>query len=189
MRHPLRATAAILGAVAALGVAAPTAGADAAPATPAPSGAVRIHNGALGGCLTVEGSGYRDPRGALRPWLVALQPCRESERAAQAWVYSPATRQFSSQAQPYRCIGAGDGRPGARLVTVPCDADAAGQRFRTERTGSGERQKIVAEESGRIWEQATHRTGTSRDATGEGVRTVRDTGSAGAERSWLLSRD
>ncbi|MFH8786435.1 ricin-type beta-trefoil lectin domain protein [Streptomyces roseoverticillatus] len=188
MRHPLRATAAILGAVAALGVTAPMAGADAPSTPPAPAGAVRIHNGALGGCLTVEGAGYRDPRGALRPWLVALQPCRESERAAQTWFYSPATHQFSSQAQPYRCIGAGDGRPGALLVTVPCDADAAGQRFRTERTGSGERQKVVAEEGGRIWEQAAHRTGTSRDATGEGVRTVRDAGSAGAERSWLLSR-
>ncbi|WKU47144.1 ricin-type beta-trefoil lectin domain protein [Streptomyces sp. VNUA116] len=189
MRHSLRATAAIIGAVAALGVAAPTAGADAAATPPAPSGALRIHNGALGGCLTAEGSGYRDPRGALRPWLVALQPCRESERAAQTWYYSSATHQFSSQAQPYRCIGADSGRPGALLVTVPCDADAAGQRFRTERTGSGERQKVVAEEGGRIWEQAAHRTGGSRDATGEGVRTVRDAGSAGAERSWLLSRD
>ncbi|MFF7727450.1 hypothetical protein [Streptomyces sp. NPDC008001] len=184
MRHSFRATAAILGAVAALGVTAPTAGADAGPAPAAPAGAVRIHNGALGGCLTAEGSGYRDPRGTLRPWLVALQPCRESGRAAQTWVYSAATHQFSPQSQPYRCIG----RQGALLVTVPCDADAAGQRFRTERTGSGERQKVTAEADGRIWEQVSHRTGTSRDATGEGVRTVRDRGSAGAERSWLLSR-
>ncbi|MGW2601462.1 hypothetical protein [Streptomyces klenkii] len=190
MRHPFRATAAILGAVAALAVAAPTAGADTASTPPAPVGAVLIHNGALGGCLTAEGSGYRDPHGTPRPWLVALQPCRESGRLAQTWVYSSATHQFSSQAQPYRCIssGAGTGRPGALLVTAPCDADAAGQRFRTERTGPGERQKVVAEADGRIWEQAAHRTGTSRDATGEGVRTVRDTGSAGAERSWLLSR-
>ncbi|CAM5396359.1 ricin-type beta-trefoil lectin domain protein [Streptomyces abikoensis] len=187
MRHPLRATAAILGAVAALGVTAPTAGADAGSTPPAPGGAVRIHNGAHGGCLTAEGSGYRDPHGAPRPWLVALQSCRESGRAAQTWVYSSATHQFSSQAQPYRCIATGSGRPGALLVTAPCDADAAEQRFRTGPAGTAGRLKVVAEADGRIWEQAAHRTGTSRDATGEGVRAVRDPGSAGAERSWLLS--
>ncbi|MGK5729283.1 hypothetical protein [Streptomyces sp. URMC 124] len=184
MRHCLRATAAILGAVAALGVTAPLAGADAGPTPAAPGGAVRIHNGTHGGCLTAEGSGYRDPRGSLRPWLVALQPCRDSERRAQTWVYSPATHQFWSQAQPYRCIG----RQASLLVTVPCDAGAEEQRFRTEPVGAGGRQKVVAEADGRIWEQVSHRTGTSRDATGEGVRTVRDTGSAGAERSWVLSR-
>ncbi|ARZ67761.1 hypothetical protein SMD11_2109 [Streptomyces albireticuli] len=167
MRRPLRSTAAFLGtAVAALGLASP-AMADA----PAPASAVRIHSAAYGGCLTAEGSAYRDPRGTLRPWLVALQPCETGAAYRQSWRYSPDTHQYQSVAEPYRCVE----RRGGLLVTSLCDADAADQRFRAERVGGGDtRVRVVSEADGRVWEQVERRSG----ARGEGVRDVRDGGSA-----------
>ncbi|MGW1075250.1 RICIN domain-containing protein [Streptomyces sp. NPDC002537] len=180
MRLPVRAAVAILGAVAAVsGLAAPAA--VAAP-EPAPDAAVRIHNGAYGGCLTAEGTGYRDPRGTGRPWLVALQPCAAGAPADQSWVYSPATHQYWSVAQPYRCID----RKGPLLVTALCDADSAAQRFRSAPAADGGR-KIVSEADGRIWDQDSHRAGAARAATGEGVREARDVASVPADRRWTLT--
>ncbi|MCD9144207.1 RICIN domain-containing protein [Streptomyces albireticuli] len=174
MSRPLRSTVAFLGtAVAALGLASPAAVADA----PAPASAVRIHSAAYGGCLTAEGSAYRDPRGTSRPWLVALQPCEDAPAYRQSWRYSPDTRQYQSVAEPYRCVE----RRGGLLVTSLCDADSAAQRFRVERvSGSGGgRVKVVAEADGRVWEQVARR-----GAWGEGVRDGRDGGS-GAQRWWI----
>ncbi|MEU3753797.1 hypothetical protein AB0H17_13685 [Streptomyces olivoreticuli] len=181
MRHPARATAAILGSVvAALGLAAPSA--VAAPEA-APASAVRMHSGAYGGCLTAEGSGYRDPRGVARPRLVALQACDASTPARQSWIYSPATHQFSSVAEPYHCID----RQGSLLVTAPCDADAPEQRFRTSPVAPGGLRKVVSEADGRIWAQDSHRAGAARSARGEGVREARDAASVPADRGWALT--
>ncbi|WP_116214021.1 hypothetical protein [Streptomyces olivoreticuli] len=180
MRHHARATAAILGTAAALGLAAPSA--VAAPEA-APSSAVRMHSGAYGGCLTAEGSGYRDPRGAARPWLVALQACDTSTPDRQSWIYSPATHQFSSVAEPYRCID----RQGSQLVTALCDADEPEQRFRTAQAAPGGLRKVVSEADGRIWAQDSHRAGAARSAKGEGVREARDAASVPADRGWALT--
>ncbi|GAA0477436.1 hypothetical protein ACFQ2B_36750 [Streptomyces stramineus] len=176
MRRPARVTAA-LGAVAALGLAAP-----AATASDAPDDTLRIHSSAFGGCLTAEGSGYRDPRGADRPWLVALQPCGAAPAARQLWIYSSATHQFSSVAEPYRCID----KQGSLFVTALCDADTPEQRFRTAPTGRAGERKIVSQSGGRIWEQVSHRSGGARDAVGEGVREARDAGAAPADRRWKI---
>ncbi|MBT2384870.1 RICIN domain-containing protein [Streptomyces sp. ISL-11] len=177
MGHPARATAAILGAAAVtLALAAPAAVAD------APAPALRVHSGAYGGCLTAEGSAYHDPRGALRPWLVALQPCDRDVTPRQSWRYSPATHQYTSVDQPYRCID----RQGSLLVTALCDAGAAHQRFRPE-PAAGDRRRIVSEADGRLWEQETHRCGTSRDATGEGVRAGLGAEGTSPAQRWRLS--
>ncbi|MFI1178128.1 hypothetical protein ACH4UT_01095 [Streptomyces sp. NPDC020799] len=181
MRHHARATAAILGALtAAFGLAAPSA--VAAP-VPVPSSAVLLHNGAYGGCLTAEGSGYRDPRGAARPRLVALQACDAAAPARQSWLYSATTRQFSSVAEPYHCIDL----KGSLLVTALCDAGAPEQRFRTAPAGRGGLRKVASETDGRIWAQDSRRAGGARTAAGEGVRPVRDAATLRADRSWALT--
>ncbi|MCC3771505.1 RICIN domain-containing protein [Streptomyces sp. UNOC14_S4] len=180
MRRRARATAVFLAVSAAFGLAAPAA--VAAPRS-APDTAFRMHNSAFGGCLTAEGSGYRDPGGTRRPWLVSLQPCDTAAPAAQQWVYSQATHQYWSQAQPYRCI---DGK-GSRLVTELCDADSATQRFRPGPAGPGGQRTIAAEADGRVWGQDSHRAhGGARIAFGDGVRQVRGA-AASADQWWVLS--
>ncbi|RLU96774.1 hypothetical protein CTZ27_17395 [Streptomyces griseocarneus] len=180
MRRPARATAVFLAVAAAFGLAAPAA--VAAP-QPAPDAAFRIHNSAFGGCLTAEGSGYRDPGGTRRPWLVALQPCESASPAAQKWVYSQASHQYWSQAQPYRCI---DGK-GTRLVIELCDADSPTQRFRPGPAGPGGQRTIASEADGRVWEQDSHvARGRVRTALGDGVR-VRGDAAASADRRWVLA--
>lgn len=180
MRRPLRTTVAFLGtAAAAFGLASPAV-ADA----PAPASATRIHSVAYGGCLTAEGSGYRDPHGTARPWLVALQPCADAPAYRQSWRYSQETHQYQSVAEPYRCVE----RRGGLLVTSLCDADAPSQRFRTAPAGgSGGPVKITSEADGRVWEQVARGRGAARDALGEGVRDVRDGGAGVAARRWWLS--
>ncbi|MFI1798510.1 hypothetical protein ACH427_14325 [Streptomyces sp. NPDC020379] len=181
MRHHARATAAILGALtAAFGLAAPSA--VAAPAA-VPSSAVRLQNGAYSGCLTAEGAGYRDPRGAARPRLVALEACDAVTPARQSWLYSAATHQFSSVAEPYHCID----RKGSLLVTALCDTEAPEQRFRTAPAGAGGLRKVASEADGRVWAQESRRAGGVRTAAGEGVRPARDASSLRAERSWALT--
>ncbi|MBB5116853.1 hypothetical protein AF335_23785 [Streptomyces eurocidicus] len=170
MRRPLRTTVAFLGtAAAALGLASPAV-ADA----PAPASATRIHSAAYGGCLTAEGSGYRDPHGTARPWLVALQPCADAPAYRQSWRYSPDTHQYQSVAEPYRCVE----RRGGLLVTSLCDADATSQRFRAEPAGAGGPVKILSEADGRVWEQVAR-------GRGEGVRVVGAGAGVAAQRWWL----